>query len=155
MPRGSLVFEPDAGMLAAARAVALQVELARAHGGDKTLALPSTPVRRIDLAGDRSIILTDSLEIRAERLIITAGAWVKRLLPELPVPLQVTPWISMTAMASASASSGASPTFEDGSKPTIDKLGAELLAAGIDVTLNGKFVSELVLLEAVDQAHHK
>lgn len=85
-----VVFEPDAGMLAAARALALQVELAQAHGGDKTRVLPATPVRRIDLAGDRPVVLTDSLEIRAERLIVTAGAWVQRLLPELPVPLQVT-----------------------------------------------------------------
>ena len=34
-----VVFEPDAGMLAAARAVALQIELARAHGGDRTQVL--------------------------------------------------------------------------------------------------------------------
>jgi sarcosine oxidase len=84
------VFEPDAGMLAAARAVGLQVELARSHGGDKTRVLDRTPVRRIDLEGPRPVIMTDSLEIVAERLIVSAGAWVKRLLPELPVSLQVT-----------------------------------------------------------------
>src|SRR3954471_501541 len=33
------VFEPDAGMLSAARAVGLQVELARSHGGEKTHVL--------------------------------------------------------------------------------------------------------------------
>jgi sarcosine oxidase len=84
------VFEPDAGMLAAARAVALQVELARAHGGEKTQVLESTPVRRIDLEGSRPVIVADGLEIVAERLIVSAGAWVKRLLPDLPLSVRVT-----------------------------------------------------------------
>jgi sarcosine oxidase len=85
-----VVFEPDAGLLAAARAVALQLELARAHGGEKTQILSSSPVRRIDLGGTRPVVLTDSLAVAADRLIVTAGAWVKHLLPQLPVPLQVT-----------------------------------------------------------------
>ena len=46
-------------------------------------------------------------------------------------------------------------TFEDGSNPPIDKLGAELLNTGISVTLKGKFVSELVLFEAVEGVHQK
>jgi sarcosine oxidase len=85
-----VVFEPDAGMLAAAKAVALQVELARVRGEDRTRVLAGTPVRRIDLDGPRPVVVTDSLAIAAERLIVSAGAWVKRLLPQLPVPLQVT-----------------------------------------------------------------
>ena len=43
-------------------------------------------------------------------------------------------------------------TFEDGSSPAVDKTGAALLDEGIDVTLPGKFVSELVLFEAVKEA---
>src|SRR5262245_19045836 len=43
-----VVFEPDAGMLAAARAVSLQVDLARHLGGDRTVVLAESPVRRID-----------------------------------------------------------------------------------------------------------
>src|SRR5271165_579838 len=85
-----VVFEPDAGMLAAARAVALQLELARAHGGAKTQVMPSTPVRRIDLDGTRPVVVTDSLTIATDRLIVTAGAWVKHLLPRLPVSLVAT-----------------------------------------------------------------
>ena len=85
-----VVFEPDAGILAAARAVALQLELARAHGGAKTQVMPSTPVRRIDLDGTRPVVVTDSLTITTDRLIVTAGAWVKHLLPQLPVPLEAT-----------------------------------------------------------------
>jgi sarcosine oxidase len=85
-----VVFEPDAGMLRASRAVALQVELARIHGADKTKVLDQTPVQRIDLTGPRPIVVTGSAQIVAERLIVSAGAWVTRLLPELPVPLKVT-----------------------------------------------------------------
>jgi sarcosine oxidase len=34
--------------------------------------------------------VTDSARIAAERLIVSAGAWVKRLLPALPVELRAT-----------------------------------------------------------------
>lgn len=85
-----VVFEPDAGMLAAARCVALQVALAREFGGERTQVLESCPVRRIDLEGDRPTVLTDTHRIVAERLIVTAGAWTKRLVPQLDVPLTPT-----------------------------------------------------------------
>ncbi len=85
-----VVFEPDAGLLYAARAVALMVDLARQHGGEKTGVLAASPVRRIDLDGGHPAVVTDSARITADRLIISAGAWVKRLLPGLAVPLRVT-----------------------------------------------------------------
>lgn len=81
------VFEPDAGMLAAARIVRVQVELAREFGGDRTLVLENTPVRRIDFEATKPTLLTDSSRIIAERLIITAGAWTRFLLPQLSVAL--------------------------------------------------------------------
>jgi sarcosine oxidase len=91
LPRDyDVVFEPDAGLLRASRAVALQVELARAHGGETATVLARTPVQRIDLSGPRPIVVTDSAQIVAERLIVSAGAWVKRLLPQVPVPLRAT-----------------------------------------------------------------
>src|SRR5208337_1114316 len=52
--------------------------------------MPSTPVRRIDLDGTRPVVVTDSLTIAADRLIVAAGAWVKHLFPKLPVPLVAT-----------------------------------------------------------------
>jgi sarcosine oxidase len=85
-----VVFEPDAGMLAAARALALQLDLAQARGKEKTQIMPSTPVRRIDLDGNRPVVVTDSMTIATDRLIVTAGAWVKRLLPQLSVLLAAT-----------------------------------------------------------------
>ena len=89
-PSHDVVFEPDAGMLAAAKAVALQIELARDLGGAKTHILANTPVREIDLSGTRPVVITETHAIAAERLIVAAGAWVKRLLPALAVALDVT-----------------------------------------------------------------
>jgi sarcosine oxidase len=85
-----VVFEPDAGLVAAARAVAIQVELARFHGGTRARVIEQTPVRRIDLDDRRPVVVTDSSRIVADRLIVSAGAWVKRLVPGLPVPLRAT-----------------------------------------------------------------
>lgn len=83
------VFEPDAGMLSAARAVAVQVSLAQALGGARTQVFESLPVRRIDLEGARPTLVLDDGCISAERLIVAAGAWTARLLP-LPFALQPT-----------------------------------------------------------------
>ena len=85
-----VVFEPDAGMLRASRAVALELELARFHGRDQTRVIEQTPVRHIDLEGEKPVVITESAEIVADRVIVAAGGWVKRLLPALPVPLAVT-----------------------------------------------------------------
>jgi sarcosine oxidase len=85
-----VVFEPDAGLVAASRALAVQVEMARQLGGDRTRILAQTPVRHVDLDGRHPVVVTDSSRIVAERLIVSAGAWVKRLLPGLPVPLRAT-----------------------------------------------------------------
>ncbi|MHB1557455.1 MAG: N-methyl-L-tryptophan oxidase [Isosphaeraceae bacterium] len=85
-----VVFEPDAGLLAASRAVTLQVELARRLGGGRTRVLERSPVRRIDLNRERPTIVTDEHRIVADRLIVAAGAWVAHLIPDLPTPVRVT-----------------------------------------------------------------
>jgi sarcosine oxidase len=89
-PTHNAVFEPDAGMIAAGKALAIQVRLARELGGERTKVFASTPVRHVDLDGPQPVVVTDSLLIRAERLIVSAGAWVKRLFPALPLALRVT-----------------------------------------------------------------
>ncbi len=86
----NVVFEPDAGLLSAARAVTLQVELARQRGGDSTEVFENAPVRRIDLDGDRPTLVFDDWQLTADRLIVTAGAWTGRLVPTLTVPLRPT-----------------------------------------------------------------
>ena len=85
-----VVFEPDAGMIAAARSVAVQVELARRLGGERTRIHEGTAVRRIDLEAKRPTVWTDDLKIEADRLIVTAGPWTGQLLPDLPFALRPT-----------------------------------------------------------------
>src|SRR3954451_9802463 len=70
-----VVFEPDAGMLAAARCLAIEVALARELGGEATQVLEECPVRRIDLDAEEPTLVTDTHTIVADRLIVTAGAW--------------------------------------------------------------------------------
>jgi sarcosine oxidase len=91
VPEGyEAVFEPDAGLLAASKAVALEVALARRLGGERTEVREDCPIRRIDLEAEKPTLLADDLRITADRLIVTAGAWVKHLLPGLGIPLQPT-----------------------------------------------------------------
>jgi sarcosine oxidase len=78
-----VVFEPDAGILAAARAVAVQQALARDLGGDATRLVAPCPVRRIDLDAGRPVVVTDDERIEAGRLIVTSGSWTGTLLPRL------------------------------------------------------------------------
>ena len=84
-----VVFEPDAGMLKAARALEVEVELAR-QLGPRTQVLERTPVRRIDLEAARPTLVTDDGTIEADRLIVTAGAWTARLVPSLAGRLRPT-----------------------------------------------------------------
>ncbi len=91
LPDGyDVVFEPDAGMLRASRALEVQIDLARQKGRGETRIVEHSPVRQMDLSGPRPVVITDTSRWIADRLIVSAGAWVTRLLPELSVPLQVT-----------------------------------------------------------------
>lgn len=85
-----VVFEPDAGMLSAARAIAAEIALARSFGGERTQVIENCAVRRIDLEADLPTVVTDAHQIVAEHLIVSAGAWTRELLPELPFTLRAT-----------------------------------------------------------------
>lgn len=82
-----VIFEPDAGLLLADRVISAQLELAREHGAE---FIERSPVRRVDLDGDRPRLILDDVELEADRLIVTAGAWTSRLIPPLGVPLRPT-----------------------------------------------------------------
>ena len=88
-PDDEVVFEPDAGMLLAARAIEVQLQLARERS-DRTEILDHSPVRRIDLDGERPRLVLDDQVIEARRLIVTAGAWTSRLVPSLATVLRPT-----------------------------------------------------------------
>ncbi len=85
-----VVFEPDAGLISAARAISVEIDLARSLGGESTRILENRPVRRIDLEADRPTLLTDDAEITAERLIVAAGPWVGELLAPVGSRLRPT-----------------------------------------------------------------
>jgi sarcosine oxidase len=85
-----VVFEPDAGMVRASRAVVAQVELAQRFGGSHARVMSGTPVQAIDLEGTHPVLITDSARITADRLIVSAGGWLHKLLPSLSVPQEVT-----------------------------------------------------------------
>lgn len=75
-----VVFEPDAGMILAERALAAMLRLADASG---LLEIDEdAAVRRIDLDADDPTIVLGDRKIVAERLIVTAGSWTARLFPE-------------------------------------------------------------------------
>ena len=85
-----VVFEPDAGMLAASRILQAQVALARELGGAATQVVEHCPVVRIDLDADKPTLITTSGTITTDRLIVTAGPWIGRLLPQLTTSLRPT-----------------------------------------------------------------
>jgi sarcosine oxidase len=84
-----VVFEPDAGMLKAARALEVMADLAK-QLGPATRILEGTTVLSVDLDAARPTLVLDGGRIEAERLIVTAGAWTGRLVPSLNARLRPT-----------------------------------------------------------------
>jgi sarcosine oxidase len=85
-----VVYEPDGGILSAARALAAQVEMARAFGGESTRILEGCRVDRIDLDGTHPVLLADGYRIEAEHLVVAAGPWAGRLMPGMEHELRPT-----------------------------------------------------------------
>jgi sarcosine oxidase len=71
------VFSPDGGWIEAANAVRAMVEQTMARGG---VVKDREPVDSIQVAPDRVVVKTGQGEYAAEKLVITAGAWVQDLL---------------------------------------------------------------------------
>ena len=135
------VFEPDAGMLSAARAVALQVALACALGRDQAQVMEHCPVRRIDLESDHPTLVLDQGRIVAERLIVAAGAWTARLLAGLGFPITVTRQqvLYLKPDDVVSGLPGRFPVFiYKGAEPLDDYYGmASFLGQGVKVARHG------------------
>lgn len=73
------LFMPEGGVLFADRIVATLVDLCRAAG----VALrPEAPVRAVD-AEAGTVTLASGEDLRAESVVVTAGAWVGGLFPDL------------------------------------------------------------------------
>ena len=81
------VLEPQAGVLDPEQGVAAHLERARAHGAELHTDEPVLDWRA-DGAG--VVVRTARGEYRAERLLLAAGAWLARLMPDLAPALTVT-----------------------------------------------------------------
>lgn len=73
-------FEPSAGLVHPEACIAAQLELVRDMGAR---LITHNQVRRWYVDGSGLVIETDSCRIQADRLVITAGAWLPDLVPEL------------------------------------------------------------------------
>ncbi len=83
-------FEPQAGFTAPEAAVSAQLGLARALGAQLRLG---EQVRSFDAGGAGVTLTTDVGTLRADRLVVCAGAWITRLLPETAGTFAVYPQI--------------------------------------------------------------
>jgi monomeric sarcosine oxidase len=82
------IYQPDSGLLAAARCVRAHLRLAERHGA---VIRERTPVIAIDIQRDSVTVTTGDERFSAGRLVITAGAWAGRLLAGLGVELPLEP----------------------------------------------------------------
>ncbi|MCS6870269.1 MAG: N-methyl-L-tryptophan oxidase [Anaerolineae bacterium] len=88
-PHMVALYQPDAAYLAASACVIAQAELARTLGAD---LLFETPVVRIEPLQDRVRVYTADRVHEADKLVLTGGPWMGKLLGalDLPLPLQPT-----------------------------------------------------------------
>ncbi|MDX6742308.1 N-methyl-L-tryptophan oxidase [Actinocorallia sp. A-T 12471] len=84
-----VLWQAESGIVDAARANAVHLALARAHGAE---VRARTPVRKLVPTAAGVEVVTDTETCLVERVILTADAWTNELLPdgEPPFPLLVT-----------------------------------------------------------------
>ncbi len=80
------VWEPRAGILFPESCIEAHLKLAQAHGATFRYGEPLIEWRMDDARGAH--VITDKGEYRAEKLLLTAGAWMPSLLPGL-LPLTI------------------------------------------------------------------
>jgi sarcosine oxidase len=81
------VLQPDGGFIEAAAAIAAHIALAQAAGAE--LRIGETVVA-IEPRGSGVRIVTDRATIETGTAIVTAGAWMTKVLPEARLPLRIT-----------------------------------------------------------------
>ncbi|MDX2037897.1 MAG: N-methyl-L-tryptophan oxidase [Isosphaeraceae bacterium] len=84
------VFEPQAGIVLADTTLGAELEIAERLGEDRFRFFAETPIERIDLEADRPTLIGNRFRIEADFLIVAAGAWITKLLPEWARGLAVT-----------------------------------------------------------------
>jgi sarcosine oxidase len=90
------VFEDDAGFLRPERSVAVAAARAQALGAQ---VMTETEVTAIAPSGSGVVIETSRGRMTADHVIVAAGAWTSKLLPDLNLPLvverQVMVWLAV------------------------------------------------------------
>ena len=81
------LFEKEAGYVLSERAVGAMVQRALLAGAKLKGHVAVTDWRT---EGDGVVVKTDQGDVRADRVVFTAGAWSGKVLEELKVPLKVT-----------------------------------------------------------------
>ncbi|GAA1682357.1 N-methyl-L-tryptophan oxidase [Microbacterium lacus] len=100
------VYDPDAGVLEASRAVSSLQQSAAAHGAALRWGVRAEGWERVD-AG--VVLRTDAGELRARRLVIAGGSWMGALVPELAPLVEV--WRILTLTVAAGQAVGMPPSL--------------------------------------------
>jgi sarcosine oxidase len=88
LPSGFVgVLQPEGGILAAEPAIRAQLALAAAAGAE---VRANETVRAVEPTSAGVRVITDRGMIEAGQAVVAAGPWLKRLLPDFPVPIRVT-----------------------------------------------------------------
>jgi sarcosine oxidase len=85
-PDDRILFQADAGIVLADRAVEALVESARAHGAT---VREETPCLELAPAGDEVKVRTDEGEFRASVAVVTTGGWANHVLAGVGIELPV------------------------------------------------------------------
>lgn len=80
------LFEPDSGYLYCEEAIRAYRQLAERHGAR---LVTNTRASSVEYHADGVTVHTTQGAFHADRLIVSAGAWIGSLFPELAVPVQV------------------------------------------------------------------
>jgi sarcosine oxidase len=87
-PPGEALFQPDAGIVLADRALDAFQRTARDAGAE---IVPDRPARRLVTDDGRVTVETDDETYRASVVVITAGSWVRELVEPLGIEIGVRP----------------------------------------------------------------
>jgi sarcosine oxidase len=87
-PPGPALFQPDAGVLLADRALAAFQRMVVRDGGE---ILERSPARSLVVDGHAAVVETDAETYRADVVVVTSGGWVRELLSPVGIDVPVKP----------------------------------------------------------------
>ena len=84
------LYQEDSGFLKASKCVLAHIRLAQKYGAT---VLGKTPVTKIKLANNKIEVQTSKQTYNAEKIIVAAGSWTRRILADigLELPLKIMP----------------------------------------------------------------